>query len=172
MDTVTYPHAEVQDLLENHFVAMRVNAKEPPAEFAELVAGSPLFWTPAFLFLDFRKMEVRRVLGYRPPSELLAELRLALGFFDFLGSRFDSSADHFRAAAGLSPTPSVAPEALFWAGIAAYRRDERSRATLWREWEVLRARFPENDWWRRADVFPEPPQGARLHRIGAEEGKR
>jgi hypothetical protein len=61
--------------------------------------------------------------------------------------------DELRAVADLDPPAPVTPEALYWAGVAAYRRDGKPLEFLREYWAELRVRFPESRWWTAGDVF-------------------
>jgi hypothetical protein len=51
------------------------------------------------------------------------------------------------------PQAHVAAEALFWAGIAAFRSHGKDKEVLRQHWEQLHTRYAHSTWWRRADVF-------------------
>ena len=157
MGAVTYPHPEVQRFLHKHFVCHRVNEKDTSSETVRVLRAYRLLWSPGFIFLDHQRNELRRVVGYLTPAEFLAELNFALGLARMLHSRFSESHDLFRAAIDANPTGYVAPEALYWAGIAAFRRDGRNKELLKKEWAELLERFPKSTWWTRADVFDVDP---------------
>jgi TolA-binding protein len=70
---------------------------------------------------------------------------------DILHRRFDEAYARFRAACDSAPPGGIAPEALFWAGAARYKKE--GIHALRHEWEELRERFPESTWARRADVW-------------------
>lgn len=154
MGAVTYPDSNVVEFMSRRFVAYQVNTKAPRDEDRALLASHRLLWEPGFVFLDHGGRELRRTVGFLPPQEFLAELRLVLGKAALLHARHPEALLWFEAAGGGSA--AVAPEGLFWAGIAAYRI-ERDLETLRRRWDELRHRFPESTWWTRADVFGDPP---------------
>jgi len=132
---------------------VRLNVAEREAETRQLIRTARPLWTPTLLFLDPLGIEVRRAVGYLPPEELVAELEMALGLVDLLQGRNADAHRRLAAVASGAPGAHSAPEALFWAGIAAYRREGKNRAVLAREWSELKRRYPESRWWARADVF-------------------
>ena len=153
MDTVTYPDADVQRFLQEEVVALSLNLADRDPAVLPVLRQYRVLWSPGFVVLDQRGQEIRRFLGYQPPRDFLAELRLALGKVDLLHRDNVAAHGRFRAAADLTPPAPVSAEALYWAGVAGYYRDKGDLAYLQRYWEELRDRFPESRWWTHADVF-------------------
>ena len=153
MGAVTYPSHTVADILNEHFVAVRINTDERSAGVGQLLRTYRLLWEPGFVFFDHRQTELRRTVGFCPPADFIGELKFVLGLVDMLYRRYDESFTWFRAAADQHPPPAVAAEALYWAGIAIYRREGKDRTVLKAHWERLRKRFPSSLWWTKADVF-------------------
>ena len=153
MDAVTYPHQKVTNTIRGNFVAARINEREPGREGEQFLLAHRLLWSPGFIFLDSRGTELRRFVGFLPPEEFLPELHFGLGMFHMLHTRYGDSCEYFRRASDGFPKAAIAPEALYWAGIAAFRRDGRKIDVVRERWEEIRARFPHSTWWTRADVF-------------------
>lgn len=151
MDTVTYPDARVQDFIAGNFTAIKVNIREPQPEMRDVIRAAKPVWAPMFLFLDPRKIELRKYVGWLPPDEFLAELTFVLGMQDILRQRIDQAYTRFRAAADETPEAGIAAEALFWAGAAAYKRG--GQPALRPVWDELVARYPQSTWARRTDVW-------------------
>lgn len=152
MDTVTYPDSRVIEEFGAHFVAVRVNTREADPGTAALQREFRQIWTPTFVFLDPHRIEVRRAVGYLPPEELLAEAELARGLGAMLRADFARAFGIFRGVVQGHTASSLVPEALYWAGVAGYRRDG-SRDELMRQWSELRERFPQSPWWIRASFI-------------------
>ena len=161
MDAVTYPTPEVVDLLNRHFVCFTVNTKEPGHEGRELLRAHRLLWEPGFVFLDHSGAELRRFVGFRPPRHFTAELHLVLGLVDLLYNRATEAAQRFAESMRHADGAEPGPEALYWSGIAIYRREGRSLGALAEVWNDLRARYPGSGWWDRADVLAHKPTGVR-----------
>lgn len=153
MGTVTYPNAQVADFVSEHFVAMKFNVKEPHPDFKEALGRGKVLWAPLLVFLDGRGSELRRYVGFLPPDEFLAELRLVLGLAAMTHTNFEEALGWLDGAAELFPAASAAPEALFWAAAAGYRL--KGLAEVVHRWDDLRARYPETTWARRVDVVPD-----------------
>ncbi len=150
---MTYPDDRVGSLLSTSFRCVRLDVGKREPDARELMRMARPLWTPTLLFLDPHGIEVRRAVGYLPPGELLAEAEIALGLVDLLHARNGEARERFSNVVAAYPRGPATPEALFWAGIAAYRKEGRDRAVLAREWSELRRRYPESTWWNRADVF-------------------
>lgn len=153
MGAVTYPNAAVYEFVNDSFVAFQVNTKETTAETRELLRRYRLLWDPGLVVLDSRGTEIRRWVGYTPPAEFIAELQVALAKVDLLHLRHRDALERLRSVADASPTPAVAPEALYWAGIAQFRLHDNDLDALGRVWSELATRFPASTWWTRADVL-------------------
>jgi hypothetical protein len=153
MGTVTYPNAQVADFVSERFIAIKFNVKEPHPDFKEALGRGKVLWAPLLVFLDGRGTELRRYVGFLPPDEFLAELRLVLGLSEMTHAHFEEALGWLDGAAELFPAASAAPEALFWAAAAGYRL--KGLAEVVRRWDDLRARYPETTWARRVDVVPD-----------------
>ncbi|HEY3571301.1 MAG TPA: hypothetical protein VGP73_25475 [Thermoanaerobaculia bacterium] len=153
MGTVTYPNAQVAEFVSEHFEAIKFNVKEPHPDFKEALGRGKVLWAPLLVFLDGRGSELRRYVGFLPPDEFLAELRLVLGLAAMTHTNFEEALRWLDGAADLFPDSSAAPEALFWAAAAGYRL--KGIAEVVRRWDGLRARYPETTWARRVDVVPD-----------------
>ncbi len=153
MDTVTYPDARVADEITTHFVPCHFNTAEPASEkVKQLSREFRQVWTPTLVFLDPHRIEVRRSVGYLPPEEFIPELGMARGAAAMIHAEYAHAFDLFRAVATGWPEAAVAPEALYWAGVAAYRRDGTAEG-LRQQWNELGERYPRSAWWTRASFI-------------------
>jgi hypothetical protein len=160
MDTVTYPDAQVQSFINEHFTAIKVNIREPQTEMRELIRSAKPVWAPMFLFLDPRRIELRKYVGWLAPHDFLAELNFVLGMQDLLRQRNEQAYERFRAAADGEPAAGIAAEALFWAGAAAYKRGGQPALRV--VWDELVTRHPDSTWARRADIWDMVDQPDRV----------
>ena len=154
MDAVTYPNANVISFLTDNFVCAHFNTAEPTPEIKQIQRSLRQVWTPTLVFFDHHQIETRRLVGYFPPEEFLAELRFALGTVDMLHAKYADAFTRFRSVVDGYPQAKVAPEAVYWAGVAALQRDGKPDPLL-DEWRELRDRFPESSWWSRASFVAE-----------------
>jgi hypothetical protein len=152
MDTVTYPDAAVSELLDQEFALVKINLSDPAPATRDLLRQAKPLWAPLFIAFDRKGTELRRWIGFLPPAEFIAELRFVLGMQKLLRREMEQSIREFRAACDVTPDASVAPEALFWAGAAAYQSGG-GMAALRSVWSELQSRYPASTWARRSDVF-------------------
>lgn len=153
MDTVTYPDAEVARFLQERFRLVRVSLAEKDPEVRHLIKTYRTLWSPGFVVLDSNGTELRRFLGYQPPRDFLAELKVALGKIQILHREVGAAFDTFRSVADLEPPAPVSAEALYWSGIAMFMRDRKEIDWLDEYWRELGQRFPESRWWTHANVW-------------------
>ncbi len=125
MDAVTYPNAEVSSFLMDNCVCAHFNTAEPTPEVKQVQRSLRQIWTPTLVFLDHYQTEARRFVGYFSPDEFLAELHFVQGMVDMLHAKFSKAFERFRGVVDEDPRTNVAPEARYWAGVAAYQRDEK-----------------------------------------------
>src|SRR5581483_7040710 len=107
-----------------------------------------------------RRGRATRILCLRPGGHHRRPRRGApgSGALDALRSaRFDQAQALFRQVAETEEARELAPEALYWVGIAGYLRD-RDHAALRRAWRPLRERFPASSWAARTE-YSDPEAG-------------
>lgn len=142
MDAVTYPSADVQPLLAEHFVALRLvlNRSEDRAHFR----AYRVLWTPTIAILDRRGADHHQSPGFLPPESFAHMLRIGLGRALTAWSRYGEAAAQLGAVADAAGSP-LAPEALFWLGVTRYL-ETRKRDELMAVWRRLRAEYPTSIW--------------------------
>lgn len=155
MDAVTYPTPAVQDLLAERFVCLKLDVSAPTDAFARILGNERLAWTPTFVFCDPSLRALRRVIGYRRPDDFLAELRLATALAALQRARPAEAGEELREVAERHSGSDLAAEALFWAGIAAFRAAGSDKAALRTAWEPLWERHPDSTWAARSAVWPD-----------------
>ncbi|MGE0354922.1 MAG: hypothetical protein AB7I33_07310 [Gemmatimonadales bacterium] len=155
MDAHTYPDPSVEGFLNREFALTHVSFDDRAPAARQILRTYRLLWSPGFVVLAPGGEEIRRFIGFQQPRDFLAELRLSLGKVALLGRDSSTALRLFREAADLNPPAPVSPEALYWAGVAAYRIDQGDLEYLRNYWQELRERFPESRWWTHADVWDE-----------------
>jgi hypothetical protein len=145
MGAVTYPHPDVAELLRERFVAVKLDTTEQAKEAAEIVRPGIILWTPLLLFADAGGRVVRQSRGYLPPADFVIDCHLALALDSLYARRFDESAALLDEAAQRSATPELAAEALYWAGIVAFRKTG-DKAMMLPVYQDLVRRFPDSSW--------------------------
>ena len=131
-----------------HFVPVKVHIKEQEAVFERFGAQ----WTPTILVLDASGEEHHRIEGFLPADDFLAQLEIGLGKREFHASRFKEARRHFQSACEQHPKTGGAPEACYWAGVAAYK-DTNDPKQLGATGGLLKARYPDSEWARKASVW-------------------
>ena len=149
MDAVTYPNEEVTNLLNAEFLACKIDSTTD--EQAKVVHKYGQIWTPTFVYLTPDGRQLRRSTGYYPPQNMLAELHIALGFATMDAQKFADAYNHFEQAASIDS--QLQPEALYYKGVAAYRRDH-DPAGLLSNWREIHAKYPDSIWWTKASFIP------------------
>ena len=91
MDAVTYPHNTVAVAIEQAFVPFKVNMLERHPDFKEATSGGRVMWGPTFIVHDPRGREVRRWVGWLPPTSFVAELSFCRALADFNQGQFAGS---------------------------------------------------------------------------------
>jgi hypothetical protein len=142
LDTVTYPQPSVASFITEHFIAVRLllNRSHDQPHFRT----HRVIWTPSIVIADRRGTQHYQSPGYLPPELFLSMLRIGLGRALTAWMRYDEAAAHFEAAA-IDQGSALAPEALYWLGVAWYLKDRR-RAPMMRAWNQLRAQYPQSVW--------------------------
>jgi len=145
LDAVTYPQPAVASFITEHFVPVRLllNRSQDQAHFRT----HRVIWTPTIVIADRRGLQHYQSPGYLPPEQFLAMLRIGLGRALTAWMRYDDAATHLEAVAA-EPHSQLAPEALYWLGVAWYLK-ERKRAPMMRAWNRLREEHPESLWTAR-----------------------
>ena len=123
------------------FVAVRLDTRA----HGRAIAPVGVLWTPTTIALHPRGARLRDLVGYLPGDELWAELRLMRALHALKSARAAEARERCLALADESPGAAVAPEALYWAGVAAHRECGEA-AALQGPWEVLRERYPASVW--------------------------
>ena len=153
MDTVTYPDERVTEFVAGRFETVQVHIGEKDPAIRDTIRRYRMLWAPGYVVLDERGEEVRRFIGYQPPVNWIAELRMGLGKAHLLHRRYEEAFQEFRATADLDPPAPVSDEGVYWAGIAAHYREQRHLDFLHEYWRELERRLPQSRWSTAANVF-------------------
>jgi hypothetical protein len=148
MAAVTHATDSVIRYVHEHFIPVQLNVMAQPEVKTQFYTD----WTPTILVHNAAGREARRSEGYLGPSEFVGELslcRMKAALYDH-----DYNAALARAREALDATKGDAlrePEAYYWLPVTEYRASGDG-AKLSDGWDVLIAKFPGNDWAKRADV--------------------
>jgi len=147
MDTVTYPDPRVVSFVRDHFVAVKL----PVKKHANVAAEYFVVWTPAIILADNRGKAHDRIEGYLEPELLIAHLSLGLGKYWLHLKKSEEAAHRFEEVAQRHMDSEIGAEALYWLGVADYRRTKDPKQ-LHLSWDMLAARAPNSEWARRTQV--------------------
>ena len=151
-----YPDERVARLINEHFVPARVHVKEQPEDFQRLGDRFNAHWTPTVLFLEPDGTERHRIEGFLPTEDFAAQLVLGLGKAAFARQQWDQAEKYFRNVVETYPEASAAPEALYWAGVARYKRTNDPSALKDTAGEFTR-RYEDSEWATRSSIWlPQP----------------
>ncbi|HWP30564.1 MAG TPA: tetratricopeptide repeat protein [Fimbriimonadales bacterium] len=152
MGTVTYPDERVINFLEKNFVPVRLDVTEESPNIKEWSHKMSQLWTPCLIVLDSDRREARRAYGYLPPNEFIAELKMGLGMISMLRGDYENAYTIFQGVLNNHPDSAVVPEALYWCGVTAYKRDGKAEKLV-EHWKELKNRFPQSIWWTKASFI-------------------
>jgi hypothetical protein len=144
----TYADEAVDALLAREFVCVRYDTSRAGDGLWRLTGSLAMLWAPDVAIMTHRLRQVRRLAGYLPPPRFAAQLRTGLALWHLHEARYTPALAHFAAAADAEGAGDAAPEALYWAGVAAYRAGGPSALRTW--WARLTERHPASDWAMRA----------------------
>lgn len=136
------------EFISTHFIPVKVHIKERKPVFERFGAQ----WTPTVLVVDADGKEHHRLEGFLPVEDYLAQLELGLGKLQFHAHHFDEAKRRFQAVCNDHPKAGGAPEACYWAGVAAYKGTNDAKH-LGAAGELLKARYPDSEWARKASVW-------------------
>jgi len=135
-----------------HFMTARVHVKDDPADFRKYGEKYGAQWTPTILELDSDGTERHRIEGFLPVEDFLPQLMLGLAHMAFKAERWDEAEKYFHEVAEKHPRSDSAAEALYWGGVARYKKTRDAGALR----ETARAfdhRYSDSPWAKRASVW-------------------
>jgi hypothetical protein len=149
---VTYPDPRVERALGEAFVCIKYDTKAPNEWFRRLNGSFGHHWHPNVVVMDHRLVEGRRFIGYLPPEEFVAQVEVGRALVALHHQRARDARAILGAVLARFPHAHVAPEAMYWEGVAAYRVGGRLPA-LTDVWRELAGRYPTSEWTVRADCL-------------------
>jgi outer membrane protein assembly factor BamD (BamD/ComL family) len=109
-------------------------------------------WTPTLIVLDPEGVERHRVEGFLPVDDFLAQLELGLAKIAFQRASYADAEARFRSVCEAHAGSGAAPEACYWAGVAAYKASN-DPAPLKATAQRLQKAYPGSEWTRKASVW-------------------
>lgn len=153
LEEVTYRDLRVCALLNQAFVPLLYNARQPDRNFESLNGKSIYAFSPVLIIKSPDGTELHRVTGYLPPDDMLIYLNLGLALDALYRRSWPDAYELLDQAAATYPNAKNIPEALWWRGVAAYRKSGGDLGALADAWSVLRNDFPLSVWADRADIL-------------------
>ncbi len=154
MNTGPYSNEKVQKFIMGNFIPLKSQCFwDKPTE---LMQKFEIKWTPTLIVHDPEGKEHHRMVGYLPVEDLIAQLILAKGKIYFDSDRYAEAIAQSQTVVDQYPNTGAAPEAIFFLGVAEYKRTHDSKF-LRQIYDQLAAKYPQSEWARRAEAYSEIP---------------
>ncbi|MGZ3496153.1 MAG: hypothetical protein ACXWNK_04220 [Vulcanimicrobiaceae bacterium] len=140
---MTYPETIVSEIVDRFSIPLQCNNQEEEAR--PLVARYHHVWTPDLRILDTDGSELYRWNGYLPPEEFAARALCGFAHARLRMLQYAQAEEEYSEVLRRFPTSYAAPEALYFLGVAQYRRDPQGN-DLRKEWHKLQGRYPSSEW--------------------------
>ncbi len=142
-----YPDRSAQELLNEEVIPVKV----PIADSPELAKRFDVVWTPTFVFVDGEGSPRHRIApASLPVDEFLAVTLTGVGRAYLDEGRFDDAIRRFDRVVEGHPRALAAPEAMYWRGVARYRKGEKD--ALSKSWKDIASKYPSS-YWAKATTF-------------------
>lgn len=155
MNAGPYSDESVQKFIEEEYVPLKSQCFWK--ERTELMKRFDIAWTPTFLMQDSTGKVHRKLVGYIPVDDFLAQLKFGKGIIFFEKERHDAAAKWFQRVIDEHAGSGAAPEAVFFRGVAEYKKTHEAGA-LRRAYDTLSERYPRSEWARRAEPYSKIPK--------------
>lgn len=145
MGTVTYSSEKIARYISGNFVPWRVDYDTESVQLRRY----NVFWTPTVIFADGKGNERARITGYLPPDTFIIYLLMGSAKVALAGHNYSEAAELFDGVAGEFPGSALAPEAVYFRGIARQKAtaDDGHLDAAVADLERL---YPESEWLVRA----------------------
>ena len=150
---MTYPDTRVIEAVNQRFVPLKLDLFEGPRD---VIRPLNVIWTPTILFADRRGTVHYQNVNFLPPELFLTLLDIGEAHVELHWSHTDHAIELLTDSYERDPDGLLAPEALYWKGIAVYLKTH-SNDEMYAVWDVLRERFPDSLWSQRV-----PPRNSTM----------
>lgn len=147
-----WPDPRVVKFVEENFLPTRVHVRDDSALFQKFGEQYGAQWTPTILELDPQGVERHRIEGFLPLDDFLPQLMLGRAQIAFAEEKWDEAERRFRQIVDEFPESDAAPEALYWAGVAPYKKTN-DPASLGTTAQAFRDRYQGTPWAKKASVW-------------------
>ena len=151
MSAVTYSDAQVIETITARFVPVQINTQEAVGH--PLVQRFYQVWTPDLRVVSPDGVDLYHWNGYLPPAEFVPQLLVAQAQTLLRLHDEPGAAAVYREVLERFPTSAVAPEAQYFAAVAAYKHSHQAPDLL-DTWRRLQTQYP-NSIWRVKQSFTE-----------------
>ena len=143
-----YPDPKISDFINQNFIAVKNHIKENPEGFKRFGAQ----WTPTVIIADPHGVERYRFEGFLPSDEFLPQIEFGLAKEEFAAGDFAGAEPLFRKIVDTHPNADIAPEALYWAGVAKYKGSGDASA-LAETATAFQSRYADSVWAKKASIW-------------------
>ncbi len=147
MGAVTYPNEDVARFVDLNFIPVQIETSN-----TALMQKYAVSWTPTILVLDDDGKEHYRSVGFLPPEVFIATFQVAKGRYHLDLEQFPEAQGLFEEVIERGSVPEVVPEAIFFLGVTKYKATHDPKP-LRAAYETLTAKYPGNEWTKRADPY-------------------
>ena len=141
---MTYPDPAVRAAVNARFVPLRLDLYRDRA----VVRPLNVIWTPTLLITGRRGIVHYHSVNFLPPADFLDLLDIGEANMRLRWAEYDRAISLLATVTDRRLDAPLAPEALYWRGIATYLKT-RSNPAMYAVWGELRERFPDSIWARR-----------------------
>ena len=143
-----YPDPRVANFISQNFIPVKIHIKEQPQNFERFGAQ----WTPTEIILDAGGTERYRFEGFLPAEDFIAHLQSGLARSAFEHKQYQEAERLYREIVDQFPNTEVAPEALYWAGVAKYKASGNA-AALGETAGQFKKKYTGSSWAKKASVW-------------------
>ena len=155
MNTGPYSNEKVQKFIMEKFIPLKSQCFwDKPTQ---LMQKFEIKWTPTLIVHDPEGKEHHRIIGYLPVDDLIAQLILAKGKIYFDTDHLPEAIAQFQTVVDQHPNTGAAPEAVFWLGVAGFKRTHDPKF-LRQIYDRLAAKYPQSEWARKAEAYSAIPR--------------
>ena len=147
-----WPDERVVQFVNENFVPARVHVKADSALFKRYSEQYNAPWTPTVLELDSDGVERHRIEGFLPNDDFLSQLMLGRAKIESAHENWQEAEHRFREIVDRLPDADAAPEALYWAGVARYKKthDPNSLKETGKAFSEL---YQDTSWAKKASIW-------------------
>jgi outer membrane protein assembly factor BamD (BamD/ComL family) len=146
MSAVTYSNQEIQKLLPELFVSVKIEARTDSknSQFFDVQA------TPTFVATDGDRKIHYKVSGFHAPEAFKQRLRLMRAIVDLNNRRYDDAVGLLSSVVQETFENDITPEALYQLGVARYKKSGDFTDAV-QEWRKIQIQFPESPWLKKVE---------------------